>query len=35
MNVPFWAWLAVLGAIVLMLAVDLAAHRRAQVIGVR
>jgi tellurite resistance protein TerC len=35
MNVPFWAWLAVLGAIVLMLAVDLAAHRRAHVIGVR
>ena len=35
MNVPFWAWLAVLGAIVLMLAVDLFAHRKAHVIGVR
>ncbi len=35
MNVPFWAWLAVLGVIVLMLAVDLFAHRRAHVIGVR
>jgi tellurite resistance protein TerC len=35
MNVPLWAWLAVLGIIVLMLAVDLFAHRRAHVIGVR
>ena len=35
MNVPFWAWLAVLGVIVLMLAVDLFAHRKAHVIGVR
>lgn len=35
MNVPFWAWSAVLGVIVLMLAVDLFAHRRAHVIGVR
>ncbi|MDI3242755.1 TerC family protein [Arthrobacter sp. AL08] len=35
MNVPFWAWLAVLGGIVLMLAVDLFAHRRAHVIRVR
>ncbi|MDD1475728.1 TerC family protein [Arthrobacter sp. H16F315] len=35
MNVPFWAWLAVLGCIVLMLAVDLFAHRRAHVIRVR
>ena len=35
MNVPFWVWLAVLGFIVLMLAVDLFAHRRAHVIGVR
>ncbi|MEE2030910.1 TerC family protein [Rhodococcus chondri] len=35
MNVPFWAWAAVLGFIVLMLAVDLFAHRRAHVIGVR
>ncbi|HEX9229744.1 MAG TPA: TerC family protein [Arthrobacter sp.] len=35
MNVPFWAWLAVLAVIVMMLAIDLFAHRRAHVIGVR
>lgn len=35
MQVPFWVWLAVLGVILLMLAVDLVAHRRAHVIGVR
>jgi tellurite resistance protein TerC len=35
MNVPFWAWAAVLGFIIVMLAVDLFAHRRAHVIGVR
>ncbi len=35
MDVPFWIWAAVLGFIVLMLAVDLFAHRRAHVIGVR
>ena len=35
MNVPLWLWLSVLGGIVLMLAVDLVAHRRAHVIGVR
>lgn len=35
MSVPFWAWVAVLGFIVAMLAVDLFAHRRAHVIGVR
>ncbi|MHA7293420.1 TerC family protein [Arthrobacter sp. HLT1-21] len=35
MNVPFWIWAAVLGFIVVMLAVDLFAHRRAHVIGVR
>ncbi|MGX5657635.1 TerC family protein [Geodermatophilus nigrescens] len=35
MDVPFWLWLAVLGGIVAMLAVDLFAHRRAHVIGVR
>jgi tellurite resistance protein TerC len=34
-SVPFWAWLAVLAVIVAMLAVDLFAHRRAHVIGVR
>jgi tellurite resistance protein TerC len=35
MDVPFWAWPAVLGLIVAMLVVDLVAHRRAHVIGVR
>lgn len=35
MNVPLWGWLAVLGVILAMLAVDLLAHRRAHVIGVR
>ncbi len=35
MDVPFWLWLAVLGGIVAMLAVDLFAHRKAHVIGVR
>jgi tellurite resistance protein TerC len=34
-DVPFWLWLAVLGVIVGMLAIDLFAHRRAHVIGVR
>ena len=35
MDVPLWVWLAVLGVILLMLVVDLVAHRRAHVIGVR
>ena len=35
MDVSMWLWLAVLGGIVAMLAVDLFAHRRAHVIGVR
>lgn len=35
MDVPLWIWLAVLAGILLMLAVDLVAHRRAHVIGVR
>ena len=35
MDVPFWVWAAVLGFIVVMLAVDLVAHRRAHVIQVR
>ncbi|SFF63484.1 TerC family protein [Blastococcus tunisiensis] len=35
MDVSLWLWLAVLGLIVGMLAVDLFAHRRAHVIGVR
>jgi tellurite resistance protein TerC len=33
--VPWWAWAAVLGVIVVMLAVDLFAHRKAHVVGVR
>lgn len=35
MDVPFWVWAAVLAFIVVMLAVDLFAHRHAHVIGVR
>lgn len=35
MVVPLWAWAAVLGVILMMLAVDLFAHRRAHVVGVR
>lgn len=35
MDVPFWLWPAVVGVILAMLAVDLFAHRRAHVIGVR
>jgi tellurite resistance protein TerC len=35
MNVPFWAWVAVLGVILVMLAVDLFAHRTAHVVAVR
>ena len=35
MNVPLWAWFAVLGVILAMLAVDLVAHRSAHVVGVR
>jgi tellurite resistance protein TerC len=34
-TVPFWAWAAVLGVILAMLAVDLVAHRKAHVVGVR
>jgi tellurite resistance protein TerC len=34
-NVPLWAWLAVLGVILAMLAIDLVAHRKAHVIGVK
>jgi tellurite resistance protein TerC len=33
--VPLWAWFAVLGVIVAMLAVDLVAHRKAHVVSVR
>ncbi len=35
MNVPLWAWAAVLAVILAMLAVDLLAHRRAHVVSVR
>lgn len=35
MDVSLWLWLAVLGLILGMLAIDLFAHRRAHVIGVR
>jgi tellurite resistance protein TerC len=35
MDVPLWAWIAVLGAIVAMLVVDLVAHRDAHVVSVR
>ena len=35
MDVPLWAWLAVLGVIIVMLAIDLIAHRHAHVIGLR
>jgi tellurite resistance protein TerC len=35
MNVPLWAWFAVLGVIVAMLAIDLVAHRKEHVVGVR
>ncbi len=35
MDVPLWLWLAVLGVIIVMLVVDLVAHRKAHVIGVR
>lgn len=35
MSVPLWAWFAVLGVILAMLVIDLIAHRKAHVIGVR
>ncbi|MFI7482940.1 TerC family protein [Kocuria sp. M1R5S2] len=35
MDVPFWLWAAVIGGIVVMLAVDLLAHRRPHAIGLR
>ncbi len=35
MHVPIWAWLAFGGVVVVMLAVDLLAHRKAHVIGFR
>ena len=33
MDVPFWAWAAFAGVVVVMLAIDLLAHRGAHVIG--
>ena len=35
MDVPFWVWAAVIGGILVMLAIDLLAHRRAHVIAVK
>ncbi|MDA8437143.1 MAG: TerC family protein [Actinomycetales bacterium] len=35
MSVPLWGWVAVLGVILVMLAVDLVAHRTAHVVSVR
>ena len=35
MSVPLWGWVAVLGVILVMLAVDLVAHRKAHVVSVR
>ena len=35
MDVPFWAWAAVLAVILAMLAIDLFAHRTAHVVSVR
>jgi tellurite resistance protein TerC len=35
MTVPFWAWIAFAAVVLVMLAVDLAAHRGAHVIGFR
>jgi tellurite resistance protein TerC len=35
MNVPLWAWVAFAAVVVVMLAVDLLAHRNAHVIGFR
>jgi tellurite resistance protein TerC len=35
MSVPLWGWAAVLAIILVMLAIDLLAHRKAHVVGVR
>lgn len=35
MDVDLWVWFAVVGAIIALLAIDLFAHRKAHVIGVR
>jgi tellurite resistance protein TerC len=34
-DVPSWLWFAVLGVILVMLAIDLFAHRAAHIIGLR
>ncbi|MEW9528051.1 TerC family protein [Microbispora sp. NPDC049125] len=35
LQVPWWAWAAVVGVILVMLAIDLFAHRKAHVVGFR
>ncbi|MGY6499051.1 MAG: TerC family protein [Microcella sp.] len=35
MDAPLWLWLAVIGGILVMLAIDLVAHRKAHVISVK
>lgn len=35
MDIELWMWLAAIGAMLVMLAIDLVAHRKAHVIGVR
>ena len=35
MDVSLWVWAAVIGAILVMLAIDLVAHRDAHVISVK
>ena len=35
MDVPFWAWLAVVAVILVMLSIDLFAHRREHVVSLR
>ena len=35
MNVPLWAWAAVMALVLALLAVDLVAHRRAHAVGLR
>ncbi|MCW2522262.1 MAG: hypothetical protein JWO63_597, partial [Frankiales bacterium] len=35
MNVPLWAWFAFAAVVVVMLAIDLLAHRNSHVIGFR
>ena len=35
MDVPLWAWMAFVAVILVLLAVDLVAHRRAHVVSTR